>query len=225
MSIKLKVLGLGLLAVMATSAFAVMNASAVTGGHFTHDDPGHHVTIEGTENPGTSHVLHLVKEGGSAAEKIGCDKESYLGTVTATTVQSIKIVPEWEKCYTTGDSNKTDIPIHENGCYFEFTSGKTGQTHHTAHFICPGEPLVITHPNCTITIPTQTTQGVTYDTITLNEKHAITLNVTTKGITAHYHGGICIFLGTTQKSEMTGGVTVEGFNTLGKPVNLTSTTG
>lgn len=221
MSLKLKILGLGLLAVMATSAFAVMNAGAVTGGHFTHDAPGSNATIVGTETPGTQHVLHLVAEDGS---QIGCDEEKYHGVMTGNTTQSIKITPEWSKCYTTPEG--ADIPIHENGCYFEFTSGKTGQSHHTAHFICPTKPLEITHPNCTITVPTQTTQGVTYDTITLNQRHAITLNVTTSGVQTQFHGGICIFLGTSHTAQMVGGVTVEASDPVtGSPVNLTSTTG
>jgi hypothetical protein len=223
MSLKLKVLGLGLLAVMATGAFAVMNAGAVTGGHFVHHASTNHADIIGTEN--TTDKLHFVSADGS---QIGCDEEKYTGTVTAKTFTEVKIVPDWEKCYTTPHNGNT-FGIHENGCYLTFTSGKTGQTHHTAHFICPTKPLEITHENCTIRVPTQTTQGVTYTAIKLPNAptvDGVTVKVTAK-VTSHYESGICIFLGTVQQAEMAGGVIVEALETgpVPKLVNLTSTTG
>jgi hypothetical protein len=215
MTLKVKILGLGILAIMATGAFSVMNASAVSGGHFTVDAHG---TVHGVETA-PNHVVHLVSANGS---EIGCSTESYNGTISSLTTTSIKITPLWSNCTTTGDGAIVDVI--ENGCYFEFTSGKTGQTHHTAHFVCPTKSLEISHPNCSIRVPAQTATGVTYETITMNEKHAITLNSTAK-VTSHYEGGICIFLGTTQTSEMRGSVTVQATDTLGKPTNLTSTTG
>jgi hypothetical protein len=61
-------------------------------------------------------------------------------------------------------------------------------------------------------MPPQTRSGVTYTPITgANKKASITMNVTVHDVTAHYEGGICIFLGTTQVGSMTGSVTVEGF--------------
>ena len=140
------------------------------------------------------------------------------------TTQSIKITPAWSNCYTTSDPEKVNIPIHVNGCFFEFTSGKTGKAHHTAHFICPVKPLEITHPNCTIKVPTQTTEGTSTTNITHLGKQAVTLTSTAK-VTSHYESGICIFLGTSQTTEMKGSVTVEAKDTAGNPVNLTSTTG
>lgn len=220
MSLKLKVLGLGLLAVMATSAFAAVNASAISGGHFVHHASTAHADIEGTKS--ATEPLHFISEGGS---KLGCDKEEYKGTVTTSTFTEVKIIPSWSECYTTGEETKFDV--HENGCYFVFTSGRTGQTHHTAHFICPGEPLDITHPNCTIKIPTQTTQGVTYSATKVGTVDAVTVTATAK-VTAHYEGGICIFLGTNHQAEMSGSVIVEARDTAVQPsklVGLTSTTG
>ncbi|HYP56015.1 MAG TPA: hypothetical protein VEQ41_06920, partial [Solirubrobacterales bacterium] len=59
MSLKLKVLGLGILAVMATSAFAAMNASATTpiNSHFVATPPTDFLKIEGTESFPGSHNL------------------------------------------------------------------------------------------------------------------------------------------------------------------------
>lgn len=215
MSLKLKVLGLGLLAVMATSAFAAMNASAKDGGHFVVDAHG---VVHGFETA-PNHVVHLVSASGS---QIGCATESYTGNISSLTATAVKITPLWSNCTTTSDG--TVVDVIENGCYFEFTAGATGQTHHTAHFVCPTKSLEISHPNCTIKVPTQTATGVTYDTIMMSNKHAITLNSTAK-VTSHYEAGICIFLGTTQTSEMKGSVTVQATDTAGNPTNLTSTTG
>jgi hypothetical protein len=226
MSLKLKVLGLGLLAVMATSVFGVMNAGAVFGGHFVHHGVDPHATISGVESTGSIHKLEFVKEGGAASEVISCHNASYTGTVTANTFQSVTITPAWSNCTTGTPETEPSFEVDENGCDFTFTSGKTGSTHHTAILTCPvGKSIEITHPNCTIRIPAQTLSAVTYTAITEGGKNALTMNVTAKPITSHYEAGICIFLGTTQKSEMKGSVTIKATDTLGAQVNLTHTTG
>jgi len=220
MSLKLKVLGLGVLAVMATSAFAVMNATAETGGHFTHDAPTNHATILGEESG--EHVLHFISEGGS---EINCEIAEYHGEVAAKTVESVTIAPDWETCETT--VNGAHFEVDENGCTLTFTIGREGQTaqHHTAHLLCPtGKTIEITHQNCNITVPPQTVSGITYTTDVKDGKHAITLESTAK-VTSHYHSGICVFLGTPHTSEMVGSATVWGEDTNGNPVNVTATTG
>ena len=229
MSLKLKVLGLGLLAIMATSAFAAMNASAKLGGHFVHDAADGHAIITGTEPTGSTHKLAFVKEGGGAEEEITCHKAEYTGTLTAPTVESVTITPHWDNCTTgTAASGGTSFGIDENNCHFTFTSGAVGQTHHTVHLTCgAGAPayVEITHPNCGIRVPPQSLSAVTYTTTVESNKHALTLNVTAKGITSHYESGICIFLGTSQKAEMKGSVTIHAVDTNGNRVNITETTG
>ena len=233
MSLKLKVLGLGLLAVMATSAFAVMNASAGVGGHFTHDGAGGHAILVPTESTSSTHRLAFVKQGSTEeGSEITCHKAVYTGSVTSATVQSVTIKPDWSNCTTGTTGSAASFEVDENGCTLTFQSGKAGQTHHTAQVLCPqGAAIVITHENCTITVPAQTVGGggnkggVTYTTTTENGKHALTMNVTVKEIVSQYHGGICIFLGTTQQSEMNGSVTVSATNTAGEAVNITETTG
>jgi hypothetical protein len=226
MSLKLKVLGLGLLAVMATSAFAVTNAGATLGGHFTNDALNGHALITGTESTGSSHTLHFKREGAPEEDSITCHNATYHGTVNAATVQSVTITPDWSKC-TTNVSGSPTFEVHENGCTLTFTSGKIGQTHHTVDVVCPpGKSIEITHELCTMRMPGgQTLRGITYTTTTESNKHALTMNVTVKGITSHYEAGICVFLGTTQKSEMNGSVTIKATNTAGEAVNITETTG
>lgn len=224
MSLKLKALGLGLLAAMAMSAFAVMNAGAETGGHFGSSVT--HTEISGVETAGTEHVLHFNKEGGAATERIGCDVDQYTGTVSGATATQITVTPKWEQCYTTGSPN-TKFDIHENTCDFVFTIGNNPGAHNTAHVECTkaGDAFVITHPNCTITVPPQTVTGVSYTNLdnVPPASDEVTLTSTVKGITAHYHAGICIFLGTTHKSEMVGSVTVKGSNTAGGGVDISAT--
>ena len=231
MSLKLKNLGLGLLAVMATRAFAE-NAGATIGGHFTNDAFNGHALVTGTTSTGSTHGLTFVKEGASPEAENSCHLASYTGTVNAATVQSATITPAWENC-TTGTTGTGDsFGVHENGCTLTFTSGKIEQTHHTATVVCPaGKAIEITHPNCTIKIPPQTLGGggskggIVYTTTVENNKHALTLDLTVKEITAHYEAGICIFLGTTQKSEVKGSITVRAVDTNDNPVNITETTG
>lgn len=226
MSLKLKVLGLGLLAVMATSAFAVANAGATLGGHFTNDAANGHAVVTGTEITGSAHQLAFVREGGAAADEITCHNASYTGTVNALTVQSVTITPAWSNCTTGTEGTGTAFEVHEGDCVLTFTSGKTGEANHTVDVVCgKSAGFTITHPSCHITVPPQTTRGVTYTTTVESNKHAITLNVAVKGITSYYESGICVFLGTTQKSEMKGSVTIKATNTTGEAVNITETTG
>ena len=226
MKLKIKVLGMGLLAVMATGAFAVMNAGATVGGHFTTDAVLGHAIVIGTESTASTHRLAFVREGDGAESELTCHQASYTGTVSAATVQSVTITPAWSNCTTGTTGAGTSFDIHENGCSLTFTSGSIGQTHHTVDLVClPEEGIDLTHPNCTVTLPSQTMRGITYTTTTENSKHALTMNVTIKGITAHHHGGICIFLGTTHQWEVKGSVTIKATNTDTQPVNFTETTG
>ena len=231
MSIKLKALGLGLLAMVAMSAFAVMNAAAKTDGHFTFGS--HNTVITGEEG---DHELHFRPEGGTDNERIGCDIAHYHGEHKTpvgqdTTTTELTITPTWSQCYTTGSPN-TKFEVHENNCDLLFTSRKEPEKNDaTVHVKCPTSPgIVITHPNCSIRVPAQTVggaagNGVTYTTQTeTNGIHWITLDVKVPGITTHYEGGICIFLGTTHTSTMEGSVTVKGFDkATGNQVNITAT--
>jgi hypothetical protein len=205
---KLKALGLGITALLAASAVVVTTSSAETGGHFVSVLSGT-TSIVGEE--GGTHALHFVSEGGEAGQRIGCDKDTYTGTLSGGTASEIKITPDWSICYTTG-SPETKFEIDERGCYFLFRVAKNAGGHNTAQVACPQGVfgILFTHPNCGVVIPPQTVNGVSYK----NEgtPHEVTLTSTLKGITAHYHSGICVFLGTVHKWEMNGSVTLKGFS-------------
>jgi hypothetical protein len=217
--LKLKVLGLGLLAMMATSAFAAMNASATGGGHFVSD--AEHTIIKGLDS-GT-HRLHLEPDPPDGSQT-GCEVATYEGTATSATTTQIDVTPTYEQCRTTPDG--TIFPITHNGCTYRFTVS-TGGTFGTAHLICPaGNAIEIHHPNCTITVsPTnnQNLSGVHYTTaVGPTGKHEITLDVDVTFQTT-YHGGICIFLGTNKFGTLKGSSTVWGENTNQERVNITTT--
>ena len=226
MSFKLKALGLGLLAAMAFSAVAVMNASATVQGHFVSDVATTHVI--GSESGLHRHDLLLHGFSG----EIGCEVATYTGTTHATTVTSINIAPKYEKCYTTpGPWHQTDnnIPITLNGCTYTFTvtGGNQETTEHKVDLVCPNplKGIEIHHPNCTATVLPQTVStGVTYTRKTnpTNGKHEITLDTNVQfNIERH---GLCGIFGTSGKGTLKGSATVVGLDgTNGPQIGITST--
>ena len=200
MSMKLKALGLGLLAAMAMSAFAVVNASAKVDGHFTSDKAT--TTIKGTEN--ATHQVKFSVEGGTTIE---CKKVTYSGTVGSPTVTQITITPTYAECQTTGGTANA-VTVTMNDCdYVFYSQGK--QKHGTVTVNCPeGKKIEIHHPNCTISIGTQhaLSNGIAYT----NTATGITANVTVGNIAAEYHNGLCSFLGTNHTADMARAAIIEG---------------
>lgn len=219
MSIKLKIFGLGVLVMLATSAVAIMNATAATGGHFVSDTT--HSIISGTET--ATHKLEF-RKGTNPNEWIACTKTSYVGTTSAATVTEIKVTPSWSECYTTGAPG-TKFEIHEGDCYLVLTVSSNPEGHNTVHLHCISSPgITITHPNCTVRIPPQTVLGpVSYKRIVEDGKHVITAEFTGGGTTTFYEAGICIFLGTHQTGEVGGSITLRADSTGGERTGITAT--
>jgi hypothetical protein len=222
MSLKLKALGLGLLAAMAFSAVAVMNASANGAGHFV-STGNTHVEVKGFAGPGTSHNLHLVNHG--LEGEIGCATQSYTATTTTETTTSITVTPAYAGCTTT--SNAQAVPVDVNGCTYTFTvaAGTTNSTEQTVHLVCPtGKKIEITHPNCTVSVHPQTVNtGLTYTTtVSGSGVHEITMDVNVQFVQTRH--GLCQFIApTTGNGTLKGSVTVKGFNTAGGQVPITAT--
>jgi len=211
MSMKLKALGLGILAMMAVGAFAVTNAGATVSGHF--EFGSEHTFITGEEEG-----LDFVADDGS---KIGCDEAKYTGTHKGTkTTTELTITPSWNKCYTTPTSGAMEEPtwdVDENGCHLVFTSrALPAENDATVHVICPSAtPITITHPNCNITVDPQTIGGEVGNGVTYTGQNDgtpwVTLDVKVK-VAATYHTGLCIFLGTNHTATMVGSVKVKGYS-------------
>lgn len=224
MSLKLKAIGLSLVALTALGAFVAMNASAETGGHFTSDATTGSTIFKGTQS-GT-HTTELTVPGLTG---IVCEEASYEGTATGATVESVTIVPKLAKCKTTGGTTG-ELTVDMNGCQGQSTIGKNSTADNTVDIVCPGATkfAAITHPACEIRMPAQNNiVGVAYNTVVENSKHALTVVATAKGFTIHFESGFCVLLGTKQTAEVTGSVTVQGFNdnsgTAGSQVNVTAT--
>jgi hypothetical protein len=219
LSLKLKTLGLGILAITATAGLLGANAAATGGGHFVFDTA--HTTVEGTqalfseEFEFTNHGL----EGG-----VICTGGYFEETNTSSTESELLMPPQYEFCHTTGST--TNIPIHENGCVYRLTvaAGTTDQKEQTFHLTCQtGKAIVITHPNCTISIPPQSVKtGTTYTRKEKFLRHLITVD-THAEMTMHYEAGICIFLGTNHTGTLNGSTEIAAYNTNGELVGITAT--
>lgn len=229
MKIKLAVLVLTV-AVLAC-AFAATNALALTTGHFTAEVTEQHTILKGTDATGTPHQVKLYEirneVGHPTVSDIlfeDCTHVLYHGTLTgaaATTSTSIQVRPTYGKCATPGDppgqhNAVFHVPAACGTNVFEFTSGGTG----TVHINCT---ITITRENCEITFGPQTASGVTYATTAESAKHTLTVNVNIQTLTLSFHGGICVFLGTTHYFEMVGSMTMWGENTAGSRVGITHT--
>jgi len=214
MSIKLKALGLGLLAMMAVGAFAAMNAGATTNGEFLFGSNPTFVT--GIQDKGTTDTVHFRSDLGG--NTIGCDVAQYTGKHEGTlSTQSLTITPAWSQCYTTTTA-EAKWDVHENGCTLIFTSRKEPEKNDaTVDVECPtGKAIVITHPDCEITIAKQTVggaagNGVTYTNKTEPAPAWITMNVKVT-LTTSYHKGLCTIFGTHHTDTMEGAVTVTGYS-------------
>jgi hypothetical protein len=223
MSLKLKALGLSVIAAMAGSSVAVMNASANTSGHFV-SEINNLTHVTGFEGPGTAHRLHLTNHGLSG--QVGCDTVSYEASIIAGTVNSVTAQPSYANCYTT-TVNKPTVIVHVNGCTYTFRSaaGGTSNTEQTAHLVCEvGKKVEITYPNCTTSVHPQTVNtGITYTRVIENGKHAVTLDSNAQ-LSATRHGACQHIAPTNGIYTLIGSATAKGFNGVGGPqVSVTVT--
>ncbi len=224
MSRTLKASALGFLAMIAVGAIAVINASATPGGHFVSEQA--HTDIVGLEGPG-DHRIHL-EDLALLTKQIGCNNVSYLGTISAATVESVTITPSYTACYTTGAGTPGDVTVTTNGCTYTFkVAAKTiDTTNQTAHLICPtGKKIEIHHPACTYDIHPQTiSKELTYKTATdaATGKHEITVGLVID-LEATRHGMCQLSLPTNGHVVLDGSATVRGAQTAGGQISITAT--
>lgn len=225
-NLKLKAVGLGLLATLAMSAFAASSAfsniEAHQGGHFTAEGPLP-VTVHGHSNE--THRVHLNMFG----QSITCTV-TWSGSQSEETETQLTIVATYTECFSGGNL----ATFKMNGCHSTFTIRDTNAStlHNDTHFVCPlGAKAEFSRNDgsCNVTFPPQTiTNAVTYTTIIgANGKHAITADITEHGLTYEKHGA-CVFLapfgtGPHVGASLTGSMTLEGTNALGSATNITAT--
>ncbi len=81
------------------------------------------------------------------AGTVTCKTAAYSGTMSVLTSSRLGMAPSYNECTAFGFIN---VPIHENGCTYEFWANGTSEV------ICPaGKAMEITAPFCTVTIGTQ----------------------------------------------------------------------
>jgi hypothetical protein len=224
MSLKLRALGLSLIAAMALSAVAAMNASATEGGHFV-STGNSHAEVKGFVDPGpAAHGLHLLYHG--LEGPIGCNVQSYTATTTTETTTSVTVTPAYANCFTTSEPDSA-VEITVNGCTYTFTVAPIAtpnNTEHTAHLVCPtGKRIEIHHELCKVTVHPQTINGgLTYTTAGSGSTHEITLDVKVQfTITRH---GLCQFISPTNGvGTLQGSATVKGFSKASDQIPITTT--
>ena len=217
MTSRSKAIGLSLV-VSVMSAVAAINASATSGGHFILEAAN--ATITASEH--IPDKLHFKPHPGSDSERVGCGVATYHGVATSTTVSEIEVTPSYSECSTT-DGSGTPVTIDHNGCKYQFTVSPGG-TNGTFAIVCKvGANIVITHPNCTVTVRAQSNlQGVHYTTLTEpNTKHVLTVDVNVTP-SSEYHGGICVFLGTNHAHTLIGSIILRA-DVNGQRIHLTTT--
>lgn len=166
--------------------------------------------------------MHLAMFG----NPVGCI-ETFKGAITAPTVTSVTLTLEGKVC-------GSEPTIFMNGCNYTLTvRGTDASTKlNPVHLKCPvGKKVeIVQHGSCTVTLGEQTfTEGATYTKITVNGKHALTVDMTLN--TIYEKHGSCEFMppfGTGPHSGA-GGISLTGSMTLiatgpdGNPANLTAT--
>jgi hypothetical protein len=164
----LKSLGVIVAAVFAMSA---IGASAASAAEFHAGSSSGFIT--GTQISGAGgHVFT------TSAGTVTCSVAHFEGTFTSSTATSQTITPKYEKCTAFGFIN---VPIHINGCDYNFTAATGGQV----HIICAaGKAIEITTPGCTTTVGTQTVEKneFTNSTDTTTGKMHVILHTTVSGI-------------------------------------------
>jgi hypothetical protein len=216
-----KAFGVSLLAALTFSAVHVMGASAIDPGvnnHFTSDAVN--TKFDLTVATGTPHNTTFTAYGAT----IECHHTTYsVHHKNTTTFTALTVTSEVTGC-TSGESVAT---VHMNGCHYEFTAKNSAATHATVHLRCPvGKKIEWTTPNGTIKYGPQTPTkgGVTYSTIEMSGKHALTINETIEGTHGECHGACQIFGTTTTSATVKGSMTLQATDTVtGLPVNLTAT--
>jgi len=216
MSLKRKVLGLGILAALVAAALVVVTASA-------NNKEGHFVStgtelaeLRGTETG--AHVLEWTIDG--FAGGIVCDKSNWEDLLEKETENELIFFPTFSECHTTGSAEKFELKM--NGCSFWFYVAKNtvDATEQTAKLDCGNKPAEILHPKCKAKVPAQANlTGLTY-TITLNNKHALTFDFKVR-LTMETEGECGV---AKKQGWLEGSLTVEAFDRkTGAAANITAT--
>lgn len=185
-------------------------------GHFATPDTGNAVLL-GTESE--THKLEWSVDGFGG---MVCEK-SELGDPRELKIRPrILLVIGLPKCHTTNSTENFEIKMNECAIGFAAAEGTKDSTEQTAALACPAKNRVeIMHPKCTIKIPQQALEGLTYTKIVV-QKEALTIDFNVKLKQLELKGDGCGAAKNT--GSLTGSLTVVAFDTkAAKAVDLTAT--
>lgn len=218
---KLRAFGLTLVAAFALCALSAAGASAE--GVYT--SAVAHTTIEGTQATTNEFV--------TSAGTVTCAKATFDGTTTTTSSTDLTITPTYSECHSIDPFGIThNATVNMNGCTYTFTTPTTtgkpapADWHAEVHVLCPEGKQIeipISGTGCTIDVHAQTP---TVPTVDLTNKAGtpddVLLTSTVEGVTYQTTGSFCA-VGQFEKNDgkLLGTVTVKGFDTEGKQVNVT----
>lgn len=200
MTLKLKALGLALLAATALSAIGASAASA---------NPLFHIEMEDTTLTGGQITPNVLT---TDLGEMECEVVHYDGTQGPFTSTTLTLTPTFEKCKI-GGINTT---VTMNGCSYVFHLAQNTENFEAKMGIeCPaGQKFVIHTPECAITIPPQGPKAAVTFT---NENEAATrsliIDLNVGGIEYVEHGAACASeTEATANGTFAGQATVTGEN-------------
>jgi hypothetical protein len=207
MSLKLKAVGLALVAVLAMGGLSAVSASA---------DEFHSGATSGTvKGTNVGQETFTVTFG-----TVKCTSVTYTGTYSASTVTSQIVTPAYSGCTAFGFAN---VPIDVNGCQFRFNQ-PNASTISTVDIINCTKPMEVTAPNCRVTIGNQNgLTSVRWDNVAATPLHVTaTTNITN---IIYSEDPVGSFLPCKSSTNHTGGTyvgenTVKAFNNVDTQVNL-----
>lgn len=167
------------------------------------------------------HTIHDGSQVGSDlfafnAGGVSCSEISYSGTGSSKTSSTITLAPTYKGCTAFGFPGVT---IDVNGCQLVVGSAVTN----TAAISCPGAPMEITGPSCTLTIASQSGLGsVSYVNEGAAPKRDIKVNFELSGIkyTQHGKGATPCTSATFSNGTYKGIATLTGTDTAGAQIDL-----
>ncbi len=184
----LKALGLALLAAFAMSA-VMASAAQATPAQFTAD--AYPAVGTGKEVAGTVNKLES-----TAGTSISCGNVIYEATQGEASTE-LTVTPHYTSCET---NSGIGVTVDLNGCHYKFTAGTKAAHGSTGsvHIICPtGTEITVTAAGCTIHVPPQTLNGVTY-TNEVNGDVKVDVNINTLTTTETDHSAFLCFFGATE---------------------------
>jgi hypothetical protein len=192
MTRNLKVMGLAVVAALALTAVV---ASAASAAEF-------HSSTTNTKITGAQTTTHqFVTDPGT----VTCKKATFSGEQAAKTAASITITPSYTECTLATIFGNIAVTVNFNGC--DYTFDATG----LVHIECPaGKNVVVSGPGCTVTVPAQTVNKVSYSNTGVAGARDIDVNAEASKIKYSYTGFTCGSGSGTENGTYTGLTTVQG---------------